>query len=93
MLKGAITDIQTVTNGHLHAKSAYQWHCLKVASTDDVKTVTEITNAAYAQLSCSLLKCWSMKKNGEDFIAAEMSAKGDCTMGNLPQVQHLFVLC
>ena len=93
MFKGAITQLQTVINGFLHAKSAYQWHCIKTTSTEDIKTVNEITAAAYIQLSCSLLKCWSLKNNADQYIASEVSAKGDCTMGNLAKVVlSIFVL-
>ena len=86
LFKGAITQLQTVTNGFLHAKSGYQWHCIQTTSTEDIKTVKEITSAQYIQLSCSLLKCWSLKNNAGQYIASEVSAKGDCTMGNLPKV-------
>ena len=80
MFKGAITDLQTVTNGQLHATSAYQWHCVTTTSTSNLKTVNEIKNAGYSQLSCSTAKCWSLKSNSDHYIANLVTPKADCSI-------------
>ena len=84
MFKGAIIDLHTVTTGHVYAKSHYQWHCVDIKSTSEIKTCKKLrfTNGEtvfFSRISCNLKNCWSLKSDENMYKAGSWKPNGDCT--------------